>query len=133
LSKSKNINKIEKKSNNNNMIYLIVFFTGLLNAIFASGAGQILVVYLIFILKLESHEIRRLSICLLSFSSIFSFIGYVKIVNLQIKIMLILILVATLSGIIGSKIMKKISSDILNLISGIIVISLILFRVFIKG
>jgi uncharacterized membrane protein YfcA len=47
--------------------------------------------------------------------------------------MLILILVATLSGIIGSKIMKKISSDILNLISGIIVISLILFRVFIKG
>lgn len=115
------------------MIYCIVFFTGLLNAIFASGAGQILVIYLIFILKLESHKIRRLSICLLSSSSVFSFIGYVKIVDLQAKTMLVLILVAMLSGLIGSKIMKKIPSDILNFTSGIILISLILFKIFIKG
>ena len=51
------------------IIYIIGFLVGILNGLFASGAGQVLVFYLIFIKKMETHMVRALSISILSISS----------------------------------------------------------------
>ena len=95
------------------MIYVIGFLIGTLNGLFASGAGQFLVFYLIFILKKETHIARALSVSILSISSIFAVFGYSNFV---------------ISGIIGAKLMKKIPANILNLISGILIVGLTIYK-----
>lgn len=110
------------------MIYFIGILVGLLNGLFASGAGQILVFYLIFILKKETHMSRALSVSLLSISSIFAIFGYSKLVDLKIDIIITLIFIAIISGLIGTKLMKKIPADILNLISGVLIVSLTIYK-----
>ena len=131
--KSKNIfnlkiHKLKKYTNNMNMIYFIGILVGLLNGLFASGAGQILVFYLIFILKKDTHMSRALSVSLLSISSIFAIFGYSKLVDLKIDIIITLIFIAIVSGLIGTKLMKKIPADILNLFSGVLIVSLTIYK-----
>ena len=110
------------------MIYIVGFLVGILNGLFASGAGQILVFYLIFILKKETHIARTLSVAILSLSSIFAILGYIKIVNFDIKIVISFIIIAIITGFIGTKLMKKIPANILNLISGILIVSLTIYK-----
>ena len=71
-------------ANNIIMIYIVGLITGILNGLFASGAGQILVFYLIYILKQETHMSRAASVSVLSISSIFALFGYAKIINFEI-------------------------------------------------
>ena len=115
------------------MIYFVGFIVGILNGVFASGAGQILVFYLIFILKKETHLARALSIAILSISSIFAVLGYSKIIKLDFKIVFLVIIISIISGFIGSKIMKKIPSNFLNLISGILIVGLTLYKMIFGG
>jgi uncharacterized membrane protein YfcA len=114
------------------MIYIISFFAGFLNGLFASGAGQILVFYYIYILKIKTHEARTLSMALISISSIFSVIGYSKFIKFDFLKIAILISISIVFGVIGNKIMKKISAIYLNLISGLLIVGLILYKI-IKG
>jgi len=121
--------KIYFFSNNNSiMIYFISLITGLLNGVFASGAGQILVIYLVFIKKIETHTARALSVSLLSISSIFALFGYMNFVNFELKYVVVFAIIAAITGIIGTKLMKKIPADILNLISGVLIVSLTLYK-----
>lgn len=120
-------------TNNINMISFIIFLcVGILNGIFASGAGQLLTFYLIFILKKETHISRIISITILSFASFFSIFGYLKFFKFSFFKILFLIIIALLGAIIGSKIMKKLNGNILNLLSGILIIVLTLYRLFMK-
>lgn len=112
------------------MIYFIGLIVGILNGMFAAGAGQVLVFYLIFIKHLETHQVRALSVSILSISSIFAIIGYSKITEYDLKNVLILAIISVISGIIGTKIMKKIPADILNLIAGVLITGLTLYRFF---
>jgi uncharacterized membrane protein YfcA len=52
------------------MIYLIGLISGFLNGLFSTGAGNIIVFYLVFILKVESHVGRSVSIAVLSITSV---------------------------------------------------------------
>ena len=115
------------------MLYLIGLFVGLLNGLFASGSGQVLVFYLIFILKKETHISRALSVAILSISSIFAIFGYSKLIDFEIKNVVILIIIATISGFIGTNLMKKIPSNILNLISGILIVGLTIYKMITGG
>lgn len=110
------------------MIYFVGLFVGMLNGVFASGSGQVLVFYLIFILKKETHMSRVLSVAILSISSIFAIFGYSKLINFDLKIVTILIIIAIISGFIGTNIMKKIPSNVLNLISGILIVGLTIYK-----
>lgn len=110
------------------MIYFISLITGLLNGVFASGAGQILVIYLVFIKKIETHTARALSVSLLSISSIFALFGYMNFVKFELKYVLVFAIIAAITGIIGTKLMKKVPSDILNLISGLLIVSLTVYK-----
>lgn len=109
------------------MIYLIGLISGFVNGFFASGAGQILVFYLVFILKIDSHIGRSVSIAVLSITSIFSIFGLSNTVDFEFNKIILLIFISGICGIIGSKIMNKIDSKILNLVSGIIVVSLAIY------
>lgn len=115
------------------MIYLIGLFVGFLNGLFASGAGQILVFYLIFIKKLDTHKMRSLSVAVLSFASIISIFGYSRFINYDIAKVILIVLVAMITGYLGSKFMKKIPANTLNLISGVLLVSLTLYKFFSGG
>ena len=115
------------------MIYIIGLLVGILNGLFASGAGQVLVFYLIFILKKETHMARALSVAILSISSIFAIFGYSKVVDLQINNIVTLIIIAIISGFIGTNLMKKIPANILNFMSGILIVSLTIYKMVTGG
>ncbi len=115
------------------MIYFIGLIVGILNGLFASGAGQVLVFYLVFIIGKETHKSRALSVAILSIASIFAVYGYSKIINFDFKIVILLVIISIFSGIIGSKIMKKIPSNYLNLISGILILVLTIYKFVTKG
>lgn len=115
------------------MIYIIGILCGLLNGLFASGAGQILVVYLIFCMKKETHLVRAVSVAVLATSSIFAIIGYSSFVNYDIKKIILLVIIASFSGFFGAKIMKKIPANILNISSGILIILLTGYKIFFGG
>ena len=120
-------------TNNNYMIYFVVFIVGILNALFAAGAGQVLVFYFIYILKLETHKVRALSVAMLSISSVFAIFGYKDIINYETNKVLVLVVISGITGLIGTKVMKKIPSEILNLISGILLVCLTIYKAFVKG
>ena len=112
------------------MIYVVSFFVGILNSIFAAGSGQVLVFYLIYFLKIETHKVRALSVAVLSISSFFAIFGYRDSLNFKLETAIILVLIACITGIIGTKLMKKIPANILNLISGILLVCLTVFKFF---
>lgn len=115
------------------MIYIIGILVGFFNGLFASGAGQILVFYLIFVRKFDTHQMRAVSVATLSLASIVTIIGYSNFVSLDFLKIVILVVVASISGYLGSKIMKKIPSNILNLISGILIVGLTVYKIVTGG
>lgn len=119
--------------NNKYMIYFICFLVGVLNAMFASGSGQILVLYLITYLKIETHKVRKVSVAVLSMSSILALSGYKNLVHFEINKIILLITISVFTGIIGTKIMKKIPAQILNLLSGVLLVGLTLFKLLKRG
>lgn len=121
-----------KITNNKYMIYLVGLFVGFLNGLFASGAGQILVFYLIFIKKLDTHLMRAVSVAVLSTSSIISVLGYSSFVEYDIIKIIVLAIIAAITGYLGSKLMKIIPANILNLISGVLIVGLTIYK-FLSG
>ena len=110
------------------MIYFLGLIIGFLNGFFTSGAGQILVFYLVFIKKFETHKSRTLSICVLCISSIISLIFLFDFSKIKIFEIIFIAISSILFGVLGTKIMKKINSNILNLISGILLLVLSVIR-----
>ena len=115
------------------MNYLIGILCGLLNGLFASGAGQVLVVYLIFCMKKETHLVRAVSVAVLATSSIFAIIGYSSFVDFDIKKVIVLSVIAAISGFVGAKLMKKIPANVLNITSGVLIILLTGYKMFFGG
>ena len=110
------------------MIYFLGLIVGFLNGFFSSGAGQVLVFYLIFIKKKDTHKSRALSVFLLSISSIISLIFLLNFKELKILDIVVLVLSSLIFGAIGTKLMKKINSNMLNLISGSLILILSIIR-----
>ena len=113
------------------MIYFIGLISGFINGLFASGAGQILVFYLVFIKKMDTYKTRAVSIALLSLASIISFCFYFKFAKLEIT-KCIIASISSIGGIIGSKTIKKLNANLLNLISGLFIMVLTLYKIFCK-
>lgn len=103
------------------MIYFGSFFAGIINGLFASGAGQILVFVLVFILKFDTHKARATSVFAIGMVTIVTLIRYLMNIKISILDGVLVGLIGIVFGVLGSKIMKKIPSGYLNLISGAIV------------
>ena len=111
------------------MIYVGSLISGFLNGLFASGAGQILVFMFIFIFKIDTHKSRATSIFVVGIVTIITFIRYLFFVDLTAYHIIIVLFAGGIFGALGSKIMKKINSNWLNLISGIVITGFSLFSI----
>ena len=111
------------------MIYVGSLLSGVINGLFASGAGQIMVFLLIFILKIETHTARATSVFLMGLVTMVTFIRYLTFIKVEIIHVVIVTITGLIFGIIGSKIMKKLQPDYLNLISGIIVAGFAIYNI----
>ena len=103
------------------MIYVGSLLSGVINGIFASGAGQIIVFLFIYFLKIETYTARATSVFLMGLVTMITFIRYLSFVQLEIMHVIIVTISGLVFGIIGSKIMKKLQPDYLNLISGMVI------------
>lgn len=104
------------------MIYLFGLLAGFINGIFASGAGQIIVFAMVFVMHLQTHESRATSVFCIGIVTVISLIRYVSFVSLDIIDVFKIIFFGLIFGLVGTKIMRKIPSKILNILSGIIIV-----------
>ena len=114
------------------MIYLVSILSGVINGLFAAAAGQIMIFYLVFILKKDAHTSRATCIFCISLVTIISLIGYIKIAKFKMYQVITVIICGLIFGVIGSKIMNKINSNYLNLLSGVIIFGLSIYKLFVK-
>ena len=112
------------------MIYLVGSLSGFVNGFFTCGAGQIIIFYLVFIKNKDTHISRGTSIAVLSMTSIVSLIAYLFLNKIEISKIVIVAILSLICGFFGSKIMKKINSKWLNLISGILMTVLAIISIF---
>lgn len=91
-----------------------------------------MIFYLIFILKEESHKARATSIFCISLVTIISLIGYLKLAKFKFFEVIVVIVCGIIFGLLGSTVMKKIKSNWLNLVSGILFFGLGLYKLFFK-
>ena len=112
------------------MIYFVSILCGVANGLFAAAAGQIMIFYLVFVLKKEAHISRATSIFCISLITIITLIGYLKISDFKIYQVITVVLCGFVFGILGSTVMKKIKSDWLNLVSGLLIFGLGIYKLF---
>ena len=110
------------------MIYFGSFFAGIINGLFASGAGQILVFMLIFILKQDTYKSRKLSVFVIGITSILTLIRYAKNVKVSVYKIIIVVITGVIFGTAGTKLIKKIKPNILNAFSGILIVALSIYK-----
>lgn len=103
------------------MIYVGSLLSGIINGLFASGAGQIIVFLFIYFLQIETHTARATSVFLMGLVTIVTIIRYLTFIKLELIHVIIVIVCGFLFGIVGAKLMKKLQPDYLNLISGVVV------------
>lgn len=114
------------------MIYIFSFIAGIINGFFASGAGQVLVFFLIYTTKMDTHKARATSLICTSVASLFSIINYSKVVKYNSNDIIVAILCGLIFGTIGAKIMKKINANLLNLISGLVIFGLSAYNIVLR-
>ncbi len=104
------------------MKYIFFILIGLINGLFTSGAGQLLIFYLVYVLKKDTKKSREFSLIIMPLISIPTFIVYSLKGNIDIFMCIIFILISLIFGFLGNKTMKKINPNLLNLISGLFLI-----------
>ena len=111
------------------MIYVGSLLSGVINGLFASGAGQIIVFLFIYFLKIETHTARATSVFLMGLVTIVTLIRYLSFVKLEITHGIIVVGSGLIFGVLGSKLMKKLQPDYLNLISGIVIAGFAIYNI----
>lgn len=104
------------------MSYLIFILIGAINGLFSSGAGQLLIFYLVYILKRDTKLSREYSLTIMPIISIPTFIIYRTKSSIDITMSFIFIVISLVFGFLGNKMMKKVNPNLLNLISGIFLV-----------
>jgi len=91
-----------------------------------------MIFYLVYILKKEAHKSRTTSILCISLVTIISLIGYLKMSKFKFYQVATVIICGIVFGVLGSTVMKKIKSNWLNLLSGLLVFGLGIYRLFFR-
>lgn len=100
----------------NNMIkiYMLGIFTGLLNGLFGSGGGTLLVPGMIFLLGIEEHRAHATTISVILPLAIVSTYIYYKSGIMSLGITLKVAIGGVVGGYIGAKLLNKIPSSVLR-------------------
>lgn len=103
-------------------LMIIGAFTGLINGIFGSGGGIIIVLSLVFLIRIEDHKAHATAISIILPISIISTIVYFINNSVPIKSSIFVILGGVLGSYIGAKFLGKIPVNILRKLFGTIII-----------
>ena len=111
------------------MIYVGSLLSGIINGLFASGAGQVIVFLFIYFLKIETHTARATSVFLVGLVTLVTILRYLSFIEIEISHVIIVTGSGLIFGIIGSKFMKKLQPDYLNMISGIVIAGFAIYNI----
>ncbi|WP_432408803.1 sulfite exporter TauE/SafE family protein [Wukongibacter sp. M2B1] len=108
--------------NNIIKICLLGIFTGLLNGLFGSGGGTLLVPGMIFLLKIEEHKAHATTISVILPLAIVSTYIYYRSGIMSLNITLKVAIGGVVGGYVGAKLLNKIPSHILRKIFAVFMI-----------
>ena len=111
-----------KKINSNLLLIILGLIIGLLNGIFGSGGGIIAVLLMTFILKLENKIAHATSISIILPLSLISAIILIKNGYYDVNLLLKVGIGSIFGGVIGAKLLSKISNSLLRRIFGVVMI-----------
>lgn len=111
-----------KKSKFTAKLLLIGFLTGLINGLFGSGGGTVLVPCLVFLMDVEDHKAHATAIAVILPLSILSSIIYYRYNVVDIALTANVAIGSVLGGIVGSMLLNKLPVNILRKFFGVIMI-----------
>lgn len=109
---------------------LIGIFTGFINGIFGSGGGTLLVPILNNILKVDEHKSHATTLSIIVFLTSASSVIYISKGTYDINITLKVAIGSIIGGIIGAKLLCKLTGRFLRISFGAIMIIVALRMVF---
>ena len=107
---------------NNLQLVLLGLVTGIINGIFGSGGGMIIVPALVFFLGLKDYKAHATAISIILPISIISTIVYFINGTIPLKISLYVMAGGLVGSFIGAKVLKKIPNKILRKVFGCVII-----------
>jgi len=116
------MNIIMKKNASIAKIALIGFIAGLVNGIFGSGGGTILVPCLVFLMDIEDHKAHATAISIILPLSLISSFIYFKYNVVDLPLTLKVAIGSVLGALAGSSMLNRISVNVLRKIFGIFMI-----------
>lgn len=96
--------------------------TGIINGIFGSGGGMIIVPALVFLLGLKDYKAHATAISIILPISLISTIVYFFNGTIPLKLSLYVMAGGLVGSFIGAKILKKIPGNILRKVFGFVII-----------
>ena len=109
---------------------LIGIFTGFVNGVFGSGGGTLLVPILNNIVKIEEHKSHATALSIIIFLTSASSVIYVSRGTYDINLTLKVAIGSIMGGILGAKLLSKITGKVLRISFGTIMIIAALRMVF---
>lgn len=103
-------------------VILIGLVAGIINGLFGSGGGTIIVPALVFILGIEDHKAHATTISIILPLTIISTFIYFKNGAIDFTICLYIALGGIIGGFLGAKLLNKVPKNILRKIFGIFMI-----------
>lgn len=109
---------------------LIGIFTGFVNGIFGSGGGTLLVPILNNVVKVEEHKSHATALAIIVFLTSASSVIYISKGTYDIGLTLKVAIGSIIGGIVGAKLLSKVTGKFLRISFGIIMIIAALRMVF---
>ncbi|WP_330586248.1 sulfite exporter TauE/SafE family protein [Romboutsia sp. CE17] len=109
---------------------IIGLFTGFINGVFGSGGGTLLVPILNNILKVEEHKSHATALAIIIFLSATSSVIYISRGTYDVKLTIQAAIGSIIGGIIGAKLLCKVTGRFLRISFGVIMIIAALRMVF---
>ena len=101
---------------------ILGILTGVINGLFGSGGGMILVVGLEKILKLEARKAHASSIAIILPISLVSVFVYMRYLNIDYSLVVLISIGGMIGGFIGARYLSKISIRKLKVLFGVCMI-----------
>jgi uncharacterized membrane protein YfcA len=109
---------------------IIGIFTGFFNGIFGSGGGTLLVPILNNIVKLEEHKSHSTALAIIIFLTSASSVIYISKGTYDISLTLKVAIGSIIGGILGAKLLSKVTGKFLRIAFGAVMILASLRMVF---
>ena len=101
---------------------IIGIFTGFVNGIFGSGGGTLLVPILNNIVKVEEHKSHATALAIIIFLTSASSVIYISKGTYDISLTLKVAIGSIIGGIVGAKLLSKVTGKFLRIAFGIVMI-----------